>query len=446
MNSLILPSALETQLTQHLLADPAQERVGVLFAGRHMTSRGWRLLARDWWPADPRDYMVQGAYHLEIEPGLWARAAKRARTTGESIVIAHSHPSDPDVPEFSPTDDAGERRLLPKLEARAPGPHAALVASPGGLKARLYDSDANPMPLAVGQRVTPSMPSPGVDARFDRQRMAIGAEGQALLSAMSVAIVGLGGLGSHVVQQLLHLGVGHLVAVDPDRIEPSNLSRVVGARSSDARDGAAKIAIVRRLADELRVSTRLTLIEGDVREPAAVAELLEADFVFGCTDTQLSRLLLNALAHQYYLPMLDLGVELQLGGSMGGRVSAIGPDGGCLWCWGILSPDGLRVEQLPAELRAEYVGRGYVTDMNVEQPAVVSINGVIASLGVTEMLRRVTGLAGDHEPAAMLLYRLADGTVRRVGRLSSGCVACAGHTTGLGELTALPGVASPNAA
>lgn len=446
MSSLVLPTALETGLTNHLLADPAQERVAVLFAGRHMTPRGWRLLARDWWAADQRDYMVQGAYHLEIEPGLWARAAKRARTTRESIVIAHSHPSDPDVPDFSPTDDAGERRLLPKLEARAPGPHAALVASPGGLRARLHDSDADPTPLAVGPPLTHSVPTTALDARFDRQRIAIGSEGQALLSIMSVAVVGLGGLGSHVVQQLLHLGVGHLVAIDPDRIEPSNLSRVVGAKSSDARERAPKIAIARQLADELHASTRLTLIAGDVRESASVARLLEADFVFGCTDTQLSRLMLNALAHQYYVPVLDLGVELQLGGSMGGRVSAIGPDGGCLWCWGILSPDRIRLEQLPAELRAEYVRRGYVTDLDVEQPAVVSINGVVASLGVTEMLRRVTGLAADHEPAAMLLYRLGDGTVRRVGRVTAKCVTCAGPTTGLGELSDLLGLVSPTAA
>jgi hypothetical protein len=109
-------------------------------------------------------------------------------------------------------------------------------------------------------------------------------------------------------------------------------------------------------------------------------------------------------------------VELQLAGSMGGRVTALGPDAGCLWCWGILSAERLRAEQLPPELRAEYVGRGYVTDLDVEQPAVVSINGVIASLAVTEMLRRMTGMGGAHDPAAMLLYRLADGTVRRVGR------------------------------
>jgi hypothetical protein len=159
--------------------------------------------------------------------------------------------------------------------------------------------------------------------------------------------------------------------------------------------------------------------------------------------TQLSRLLLNALAHQFYLPVVDLGVELQVRGSMGGRVTALGPDAGCLWCWGILSAERLRAEQLPPDLRAEYVGRGYVTDLAVEQPAVVSLNGVVASLAVTEMLRRVTGMGGAEGAADLLLYRLADGTVRRAGSPARRCPTCAGPGAGAGELVDLPGRVAP---
>lgn len=442
-NVLVMPRALETQLVEHLLGDPSQERLAVLFAGRHVIARGWRLLARDLWLAEPGDYLVQGAYHLEIEPGLWARAAKRARTTGESLVIAHSHPGDPEAPDFSPTDDMGERRLIPKLRARTVGPHATLVVSPGGYRGRLHIGNG-PMPLAVGPHIPTSEAVSADDGRFDRQRRAVGVEGQARLREMTVGVVGLGGLGSHVVQQLLHLGIGNLIVVEPDRIERSNLSRIVGAQSSDAVSNEPKLSVARRLADGLDARTRLILLDGDVRDAQAVSQLLEADVVFGCTDTQLSRLLLNALAHQYCLPVLDLGVELQLAGSMGGRVTALGPDAGCLWCWGILSAERLRAEQLPPELRAEYVGRGYVSDLDVDQPAVVSINGVIASVGVTEMLRRVTGIGGVQDPAAMLLYRLADGTLRRVGRPNGNCPTCAGPTTGLGDLGDLPGVISPS--
>lgn len=440
---LVLPRAMEAQLLGHLLGDPAEERLAVVFAGHHRTPGGWRLLGRETWAAEPSDYLVQGAFHLEIEPRLWARAAKRARATGESLVIAHSHPGNPKIPDFSPTDDWGERRLLPKLHARAAGPHGTLVVSSGGSRGRLHAADGTWTPMVLGALMPPPDDPSLADDRFDRQRRAVGPEGQARLRSLTVAVVGLGGLGSHVVQQLLHLGVAKLVIVEPDRVEPSNLSRLVGASCADAMAKEPKVSIARRLADALAGGTELVLIQSDVRQDEAVHALLEADFVLGCTDTQLSRLLLNALAHQYYLPVLDLGVELQLGGSMGGRVTALGPDGGCLWCWGILSAEQVRAEQMPLELRAEYVGRGYVTDLAVEQPAVVSLNGVVASLAVTEMLRRVTGMGGAEGAADLLLYRLADGTVRRAGSPARQCLTCAGPGAGAGELVDLPGRVAP---
>lgn len=436
---LVTPRALELRLLGHLLAEPSQERLAIVFAGRHRTAGGWRLLAREMWAAEPGDYLVQGAYHLEIEPRLWARAAKRARASGESLVIAHSHPGDEDVPDFSPTDTWGEQRLMPKLVARAAGPHGTLVVSPGGSRGRLHAADGSWSPLVFGGDAAPIDGLVRDDERFDRQQRALGAEGQARLRSLRVGVVGLGGLGSHVVQQLLHLGVGSLVVVDPDRVEPTNLSRLVGATCADAVAHEPKVSIARRLAEALDGGTELAVIQSDVREPESVDALLEMDFLFGCTDTQLSRLLLNALAHQFYRPVLDLGVELQARGSMGGRVAALGPGAGCLWCWGILSADRLRAEQLSPEVRGEYVARGYVTDLDVEQPAVVSLNGVIASLGVTEMLRRVTGLGGAEAGADLLLYRLVDGSVRRVAKPDRTCPTCWAPGAGAGDLIELAG-------
>jgi molybdopterin/thiamine biosynthesis adenylyltransferase len=61
-----------------------------------------------------------------------------------------------------------------------------------------------------------------------------GDRGQALLAAQKVGVIGAGGAGSLVVEYLARLGVGHLVVVDPERIETTNLPRVVGGRRRDA--------------------------------------------------------------------------------------------------------------------------------------------------------------------------------------------------------------------
>ena len=82
----------------------------------------------------------------------------------------------------------------------------------------------------------PARRSPGSDPIYDRHARLFGDLGQDILSRLKVGIIGLGG-GGGVARQgewLARLGVGHIVAVDFDRIEPSNLPRVVGATRSDA--------------------------------------------------------------------------------------------------------------------------------------------------------------------------------------------------------------------
>lgn len=69
--------------------------------------------------------------------------------------------------------------------------------------------------------------------RFDRQILLFGEEGQEKLAAATVAIVGVGGLGSHVVQQLAYLGIRRFLLVDGERVvicEPAH-GRAAGIES-----------------------------------------------------------------------------------------------------------------------------------------------------------------------------------------------------------------------
>jgi tRNA A37 threonylcarbamoyladenosine dehydratase len=68
-------------------------------------------------------------------------------------------------------------------------------------------------------------PPPEADPAYDRQARLFGDRGQALLATLKVGVIGAGGAGLLLLQWLAHLGVGHLVAVDPDRLETSNLPR-----------------------------------------------------------------------------------------------------------------------------------------------------------------------------------------------------------------------------
>lgn len=437
------PVNLWSDIVDDLLSTPELERAGVAFGGLVKVGKDQRVLLRDWQPVAAGDYIAQLGFHLEVSPLVYARAAQRARQTGEAIVILHSHPRDSETPRFSGSDDAGEKRLIPKIQARARVPIVTAVVSPGGvtLRGRALGGRLTRVELrTVGE---PKLPERQFRAqrRYDRQVLALGPTAQTLLGSMTVGVVGVGGLGSHVVQQLAHLGVGHLVVIDDDTVDETNLSRLVGGRASDVAHGLRKTQVSSRLSRLLGGQTVVHRADGSVLDEAEARRLLRCDLVFGCTDTQWSRLVLNALAFQYYVPVIDCGVELQAGsGAIGGRISWLSPGRRCLWCMGILDGERIRAEQLPPALAVEQASHGYIPDLTIPAPAVVSINGVVASVAVTEFLSRITGFAGDDERADLLVYRLADGTLRRIrGAACPECPVCGpAGTFGYGDLAPAP--------
>src|SRR5262249_23324785 len=136
--------------------------------------------------------------------------------------------------------------------------------------------------------------------RFERQIRALGSDGHAQLRATTIGVVGAGGLGAHVIQQLAHLGIGHLVVIDPDRVSTTNLSRLVGARRRDARLRRRKTHVARRMVGNIGGPTRVTTVFGSATDAEPARALLDCDVIIGCTDTQWSRTILNAIAYQYY--------------------------------------------------------------------------------------------------------------------------------------------------
>jgi molybdopterin/thiamine biosynthesis adenylyltransferase len=76
-------------------------------------------------------------------------------------------------------------------------------------------------------------------ARYQRNREAISVMDQLTLFRSSVAVIGCGGLGGYIVEELARLGVGRLVVIDPDLFEEHNLNRQLF--SSPANLGQAKV-------------------------------------------------------------------------------------------------------------------------------------------------------------------------------------------------------------
>jgi hypothetical protein len=255
------------------------------------------------------------------------------------------------------------------------------------------------------------------DAWFDRQSLALGEAGQAVLRDLHVGVVGLGGTGSVAFVQLAHLGVGKITAIDADRIGRSNVSRVLGATSLDA-DVTQKVDVAARYAHNLGLGTDVTVFPGHLGAEVPTIELEGCDIILSCVDRHVPRALLNRLSYQKGIPLIDMGSAFRLDG--GGRVVAgvgrvviTGPGRRCLSCWGHIDPERLRIEALSEEERVTQAAEGYIAGADVPQPSVVAFNTMIAGAAVVELLRVATEFAGAEDPPQRLNFDFMEGTVRR---------------------------------
>lgn len=236
------------------------------------------------------------------------------------------------------------------------------------------------------------------EARFDRQIRLFGRAGQEALDRCRVAIVGLGGLGSHVSQQLAYLGVGRLALIDMDIITTSSLNRVVGASSADATERRLKVDVAVREAKRTLPSATISVVPQTFVSEAGFHAARGADFVFGCVDDDPTRFVLNEFAQAYEIPYLDIATDTQPeadgGVGFGGRAVYCADGERCLVCCGVLDrralDHGFSNEAQRKEAEAIYgVPR---SDLGASGPAVVSLNGVLASLAVTEFMVERVGL------------------------------------------------------
>ena len=137
---------------------------------------------------------------------------------------------------FSPDDLASHKRGYPALLQITEGmPVGALVFAKDAVAGEIWTTEGV-LPLqhitVVGRKIFSLYPSVKETPRrakkeFDRHTKLFGALGQEILGGLKVAIVGLGGGGSLVSEWLAKLGVGHIVAIDFDRIDITNLPTVL---------------------------------------------------------------------------------------------------------------------------------------------------------------------------------------------------------------------------
>jgi molybdopterin/thiamine biosynthesis adenylyltransferase len=355
---------------------------------------GERWLVHAWEIASSDDVVSASSIEITFAPQFLTRCSRRARDSGCALALLHTHPSGANC--FSPVDDETEKKLAQFMDTRSCGrPTFSLVLCDGALLARLFGSQNYVTVRVVGKNVEvfggARLGNTDLSRQYDRQVQAFGKEGQDVLSRLTVAIVGLGGTGSVLAQQLAHLGVQDFILLDPDTVEDTNLNRVVGTSPNSV--GASKVDVSRALITSINPSARVITQSETVISNAGRRLLCRSHAIFMCTDSHSSRAFLSELCHQYLIPGFDIGVSINATAgvvkAITGRAQMVVPGTPCLLCSNVLDPRRIREELMTPEQRAAdpYFNEGAVT-----QPAVISLNSTVVSLAVTMFLSAFTGI------------------------------------------------------
>ncbi|MEU9671584.1 ThiF family adenylyltransferase [Streptomyces bobili] len=431
--SLTIPARLWQQLNAHLFPGDHAGHGAVLLAGWTDGPRGLRLLTRDLIPA--RD-------HIDYEPGTTGHHALsatfvrdnilRARDERLAYIAVHNHGGTTRV-SFSPTDLASHERGYPTLTQISNTPVCALVLTPQAAAGDLWHTDgtrtdltevvipANNLLRLRPRPATASAPDATHDP-YERQIRVFGDLGQQTFQAMKVAVIGLGGIGSLLTEYVARLGVGHLVLVDDDTVDETNLPRLTGATAADV--GHPKTTLASRLARQAQPAITLTALTERAEQPHVQSELRQCDWLFLAADGAAARHFTNATVQQYLIPATQAGVKIPIHDGTIGQIHTVSrlliPGANCMWCDGLINPTDLAIDmQAPTDRAAAHYVPG------TPAASVLPLNALAAAEAVSHFMHAVSCLHDDDLDHANILHRPRTRTRDLINsRISPGCRWC----------------------
>jgi hypothetical protein len=214
-----------------------------------------------------------------------------------------------------------------------------------------------------------------------------------------------------------------LVIVDPDVIEKKNLNRILNSTLDDAVKKRFKVDVIKKAIEKAGLGTEVRVYSANLFDsPDLIREVACCDVIFGCMDSIDGRNLLNQVANIYLVPYFDLGVKLVADGhgsvsQIWGTVHYLIPGQSSLLTRGVYTNDDLRAAGIFRKNPEQFQSlrkEGYIKNVNVESPAVISVNMQISSLSVIELLARLHRFRiEDNNESAITRISLTDGYIQK---------------------------------
>lgn len=393
------------QLKSHLLSNNGCEAVAVALCGRAFINNISILIVNKvvLIPYEECEFQEDYIYWktTRLKPLL-----EQASKYDMGILKIHSHPGG--YPRFSLQDDVSDKDLFSSIVGgwcESEHPHVSAIMLPDGeIFGRVFLPDLSIAPLdsvmvvdeevKIFQHLCPNKK----EDHSVRTIQTFGEGTYKRLRQLKVGVIGCSGTGSIVIEELMRYCVGHLVLVDPDSIEEKNLNRLVNTKNNSTSLGKLKTEFYKNIIEETNLGTTVTTYPVNLYNSIdAIRDISTCDIIFGCVDSVSGRHLLNRISSFYLIPYFDIGVSIHADGKGGiekivSSVNYLQPGKSSL-----LSRKSYTMKDCDSELMHIYnptqykqqLKEGYVKNVSVEKPAVISINSSISSIAVLEFLNRI---------------------------------------------------------
>lgn len=232
----------------------------------------------------------------------------------------------------------------------------------------------------------------------------VGIEGQQRVLDARVLIVGAGGLGSPAALYLAASGVGHIILVDDDEVDLTNLQRQI--MHTTARIGRPKVESGREALMQINPEIEVTALRERVQGERLRELVAASDLVLDCSDNFATRQAVNRACVQAGVPLVA-GAVIRFDG----QVSVFDVRDPASPCYACLFPEDSRFEDVAC------------STMGVFAPLV----GVIGAVQAAEALKLLAGCGRPLTGRLLMLDgRGMEWTEVQVGR-NPGCPVCGGR-------------------
>lgn len=263
--------------------------------------------------AKPKDYLYKSELHLEVSPLYINRVLNYAEHFHDTVIMVHSHPFEEGTPKYSPSDNVGELKTSKTISQCLPDhpPVGSLLIGKNRPAARIWMglpkinmlADTTILNGKIQRYFNHSTTNKSIKpALIDRQLRTLGEHIQEKLESLEIGIVGLGGTGSNIAEQLVRMGITKLKLVDHDIFEPSNWSRLYGSTWKNNSHSKTKVELISKYLKKINPKIVYESIPKSVMKKDILHTLSNCDLIFSCLDRQAPRAVLNELSYQCFIP------------------------------------------------------------------------------------------------------------------------------------------------